>query len=52
MPYVLNKGIWMEKSVIGGDAYIPQGDPRFKPKGGKAYLVWGTRMNSLPEKYQ
>lgn len=48
-PYILDKGIWMEKPVIGSDQYIPEGDPRFKAKGGVAYIVWGKRKKSLEE---
>jgi hypothetical protein len=47
MPYILDKGIWMEKQIVGAWQYIPEGDPRFKPKGASAYLVWGKRQKSI-----
>lgn len=47
MPYILDKGIWMEKPIIGGYQYIPEGDPRFRPTGASAYLVWGKRQTTL-----
>lgn len=47
LPYILNKGIWMEIPTIGVDAYVPEGDPRFKSNGGRSYLVWGKYQKSL-----
>jgi len=47
-PYILRKGIWMEIPTIGVEAWVPEGDPRFRSKGGKGYLVCGKYQKEIP----
>lgn len=46
-PRILDKGVWMEEPGAGCDVYIPEGDPKFRPEGARAYIVWGHRKKTL-----